>query len=129
MYAGILLLLVLAWRLSIGFVDSRVDLLGAGVDAASTNMNMETWHKQDDGLLFNQLTPAGFGLFDVSRTTGRGGGIIVVYKLQYKIYPVSVPPFKTFECLVLNVSASHAAHHAAMVIIYRPPKPNKDFFV
>ncbi|XP_026111228.1 uncharacterized protein LOC113086548 isoform X2 [Carassius auratus] len=29
----------------------------------------ETWHKQDDGFLFNQLTPAGFGLIDVSRTT------------------------------------------------------------
>ncbi|ROJ25410.1 hypothetical protein DPX16_3575 [Anabarilius grahami] len=41
MYVGILLLLVLAWRLSIGFVDSRVGLLGAGIDAASTNMALQ----------------------------------------------------------------------------------------
>lgn len=87
----------------------------------------ETWHKQDDGFLFNQLTPAGFGLIDASRTTGRGGGIIVVYKLQHKMHPVSVPPFKTFECLALNVYDTHSALHSAMVTIYRPPKLNKDF--
>ncbi len=26
---------------------------------------VETWHKQSDGLLFNELTPAGYGLFDL----------------------------------------------------------------
>ncbi len=43
----------------------------------------ESWHKQNDGLLFNQITPEGYGLFDLPRLTGRGGGIIVVYNLQF----------------------------------------------
>ncbi len=35
---------------------------------------VETWHKQSDGLLLNELTPAGYGLFDLPRSSGRGGG-------------------------------------------------------
>ncbi len=36
---------------------------------------VETWPKQSDGLLLNELTPAGYGLFDVARSSGRGGGV------------------------------------------------------
>ncbi len=54
---------------------------------------VETWHKQSDGLLFNELTPAGYGLFDLPRSSGRGGGIIVLYNQQYSLSPVAAPLF------------------------------------
>ncbi len=57
----------------------------------------ESWHKQNDGLLYNQITPKGYGLFDLPRLTGRGGGIIVVYNLQFNISAVRVPQFTSFE--------------------------------
>lgn len=60
----------------------------------------ETWHKESDGFLFNELTPAGYGLFDLPRSSGRGGGIIVLYNNQINISPVAVPQFNSFECLV-----------------------------
>lgn len=46
---------------------------------------VETWHKQSDGLLFNELTPAGY---------------------------VAVPLFSSFECLVLTVSECHSTDYS-----------------
>ncbi len=84
----------------------------------------ESWHKQNDGLLFNQITPEGYGLFDLPRLTGRGGGIIVVHNLQFNISAVRVPQFTSFECLVLSISAPKAI---TIATVYRPPKPNEAF--
>ncbi|KAL1260089.1 hypothetical protein QQF64_007916 [Cirrhinus molitorella] len=44
--AGILLLLVLAWRLSYGFVDVQICLIGAGGDAALMNMALRYTSRQ-----------------------------------------------------------------------------------
>ncbi len=73
---------------------------------------------------FNQLIPAGFGLFDLPWPSRRGGGNIIVYNLQHKLCPLFVPQFTSFECLVLSVTASHPA---AIATIYRPPKSNTEF--
>ncbi|MGL5901358.1 MAG: endonuclease/exonuclease/phosphatase family protein, partial [Cetobacterium sp.] len=84
----------------------------------------ETWHKESDGLLFNELTPEGYGLCDLPRSTGRGGGIIVLFKQLYGLCSVDIPPFTSFECLALRVSASLST---VIVTVYRPPKINKEF--
>lgn len=63
-------------------------------------------------------------MFDLPRSTGRGGGIIVLYNQQYSLRPVTVPLFSSFECLVLTVSECHST---AIATVYRPPKANKDF--
>ncbi|XP_069050220.1 uncharacterized protein [Lepisosteus oculatus] len=84
----------------------------------------ETWHKQNDGLLFNQLVPPGYGLFDLPRISGRGGGIIVIYNLFYSLSPITIPPPSSFECLVLNVSIPQST---IIATVYRPPKPSGVF--
>ncbi len=61
----------------------------------------ETWLKQCDGLLFNEFTPTGYGLFEIPRATGRGGGIIVLYNSYINIIPVVIPQFNYFECVSL----------------------------
>lgn len=58
------------------------------------------------------MTPTGFGLLDIPRITGRGGGII------------GVPHFTTFECLVLNLSTPCAT---VIATVYRSPRPNTEF--
>ncbi len=86
---------------------------------------VETWHKQSDGLLFNELTSAGYGLFDLPRSSGRGGGVSLCCIIkQYSLSPVAAPLFNSFECLVLTISESLST---AIVTVYRPPKANKDF--
>ncbi|ROL48837.1 hypothetical protein DPX16_23190 [Anabarilius grahami] len=84
----------------------------------------ETWHNESVGLLFNKLTPAGYGLFDLPRSSGKGGNIIVLYNHQLNMSPVDVPQFNSFDCLVLSVSASLST---AIATVYRSPKINKDF--
>lgn len=59
----------------------------------------ETWHKESDGLLFNELTPNGYGLCDSPRSSGRGGGIIVLYKHPQNLFPVAVPQFQSLKVL------------------------------
>lgn len=86
----------------------------------------ETWHKENDGLLFNQITPVGFGTLDLPRLSGRGGGIIVVYNLQFKISPVSVSQFSSFECLVLSISAPTST---IIATVYKPPKTTHEAFI
>lgn len=74
---------------------------------------------QSDGLLFIELTPTGYGLFDSS---GGGGGIIVLF--NQKITPVVIPQFTSIECLVLSVSAPITTVIAS---VYRPPESNEAF--
>lgn len=53
----------------------------------------ETWHNQSDGLLFNELTPTGYGLFDSPRPSGTN-------KNKFCGYPqVSLFWMSGFECL------------------------------
>lgn len=52
----------------------------------------ESWHKENEGLLFNQITP-GFGILNLPRSSGRGDGIFVVYNLQFNISAVSGATF------------------------------------
>lgn len=61
---------------------------------------------QSDGLLFSELTPTGYGLFDSPCPSGGGGGIIVLFNQNMKITPVVIPQITSFDCLVLNVSAT-----------------------
>ncbi len=81
----------------------------------------ETWQKESDGLLFNELTPAGYGLFDLPHSSGRGGGIIVLHNQQYNMCPLAVHKFDSFECLDLSVSAPLST---AVATVYSHPKTN-----
>lgn len=65
---------------------------------------VETWHKESDGLLFNEITPLGYCLIDLQHSSGRGGGIIVL-------------------CLCLihsRVSTFSESHSTAIVTVYCP---------
>lgn len=86
----------------------------------------ETWHSQSDGLLFNELTSSGYGLFDSPRISGRGGGIMVLFNQCLKLSQVATPQFCSFECLMLSVTAPVTT---VIVIVYRPPKTNNLFYL
>ncbi|XP_026109417.1 uncharacterized protein LOC113081545 [Carassius auratus] len=80
----------------------------------------ETWHKQDDGFLFNQLTPAGFGLIDVSRTTGLPVGrkfneIIIYYVTECDLLCV-VSPDTVFRLQMFLVFCPNVLMFLAFVL-------------
>lgn len=84
---------------------------------------METWNKQSERLLFNELPLAMDYLIPHIPVEGVAG-IIVLYNQQFKISPVVIPHFNSFECLVLSVSAPITT---VIVTVYRPPKRKEDF--
>ncbi len=67
-------------------VDRKLDLLFIN----------ETWHKQNDGLLFNQITPEGYGLFDLPQ-----GALVEVGELLWF----------TICNLTSALCAYHSLHH------------------
>lgn len=76
---------------------------------------VETWHKQSDGFLFNELLLA-MGYF-ISHNPLVDVGVSL-YNQKYSLSSLAVPPFNSFEYLVLSVSESHST---AIVTVYRPP--------
>ena len=58
------------------------------------------------------------------RGNGRGGGLAVIHREKWKVLPVSVPAFSSFECLVFKLPGPSPT---IIATFYRPPKPHSDF--
>lgn len=84
----------------------------------------ETWQHPNDFSQLNDSTPPGFVYICQPRCSGRGGGLAIIYRENWKVLPVSVPTFNSLECLVCKLSGPIPTIVAA---VYRPPKPHNDF--
>ncbi|KAI2645342.1 hypothetical protein H4Q32_028855 [Labeo rohita] len=84
----------------------------------------ETWLCPGDDSAFSELLPFGYFYFNTPRQTGRGGGIATIFRQSLKCRQLSTRGFSSFElqAFVLTLPCP-----ILCVIIYRPPKLNKDF--
>ncbi len=85
----------------------------------------ETWHQTNDYLNLNICAPPGYTYIDRPRSTGRGGGLAVIYRSDVVLTEVSLPCFSSFECLAFKLNGLSPV---LVLNIYRPPKPNSVFF-
>ena len=87
----------------------------------------ETWIGAGVGQssVFSELCPTNCSFISTPRCVGRGGGVALVFKNDFKVRTLSVGSFSTFElqCIIVESATSPLA----CVLIYRPPKPDKDF--
>ena len=87
----------------------------------------ETWIGAGVGQssVFSELCPTNCSFISTPRCVGRGGGVALVFKNDFKVRTLSVGSFSTFElqCIIVESATSPLA----CVLIYRPPKPYKDF--
>lgn len=60
-----------------------------------------------------------------SRSTGRGGGLAVIFRSDVTVIEVTLPCFTTFECLAFKLTGTSPV---LVLNIYRPPKPASEFF-
>lgn len=81
----------------------------------------ETWQQPNDFSQLNEATPPGFVYSCQPRVTGRGGGLAIIYRESWKVSPVSVPLYQSFESLVIKLNGPSPI---IVATVYRPPKPN-----
>ena len=84
----------------------------------------ETWLGAGESGILSDLIPDGCSYFNSPRLSGRGGGILTVYKSDFRCKQLSRIPTASFELSLFEMGHPHTVLCA---VIYRPPKCNKDF--
>ena len=84
----------------------------------------ETWQQPNDFFHLNQSLPPGFVYVAKPRTSGRGGGLALIYRESLKILPVAVNDSPSFEVLAMQLKGPVPT---IIVSVYRPPKPSSTF--
>ena len=59
----------------------------------------ETWHDNSNDASLRLCTPDGYALVDAARTTGREGGVAVLFRKHLKCSRLSLPACQTFEAI------------------------------
>ena len=63
-------------------------------------------------------TPAGYAVVDVARSTGRGGGVAVIFRQHLKSSAIPLPSCDTFEAICVRLTT--ASGPVVLLNIYRP---------
>ncbi|XP_072558739.1 uncharacterized protein [Paramormyrops kingsleyae] len=84
----------------------------------------ETWQQPNDFVSLNDSTPPEFVYVCQPRNSGRGGGLAIIHRKQWKVLPLSAQLFHSFEYTAIQLPGSSPT---IICTVYRPPKPNKDF--
>ena len=86
----------------------------------------ETWLSVGESSAFTELLTHDCCYFNSPWTSGRGGGIVTVYKSHYKCKQLLLSSsFTSFELSLFELGRSHTVLCA---VVYLPPKYNKDIF-
>jgi exonuclease III len=88
----------------------------------------ETWLSPDSpSSVLNSLIPPGFSLFHKPRSTGRGGGLAVIFRSSLSISEAALSSFSSFESLCFTLTL--ASKTFVFLGVYRPPSSSlSDFF-
>ena len=85
----------------------------------------ETWEQPNEKgrSALEKCCPEGYTCDSVPRTSGRGGGLAVIYRDQLKLEPIPCDTYGSCEIMKLTVKCDNTAC-IDLVIIYRPPNSN-----
>ncbi len=84
----------------------------------------ETWHQPEVYSPLNEVCPPGYSYLEKARTTGRGGGLAIIYRQKVELYPLPLPILSSFECFAFKCKPPFPM---TILLIYRPPKLNSVF--
>lgn len=103
---------------------------GPFINDTITDMNLdfmcltETWQLPNDYMTLNEAAPPGYVTLAKPRLSGRGGGLAVIHRSCFKVDPVPLPVFTSFECLSFSFTGSQPS---LVLLVYRPPKTSSAF--
>lgn len=84
----------------------------------------ETWHQPNTFSSLNESCPQGYSYLQKARSTGRGGGLSVIYRSDLDLSLQPLPELSSFECLAFKCKSPSPV---LFLLIYRPPKSNPSF--
>lgn len=84
----------------------------------------ETWHQPEVYSAINEACPSAYTYLQKARSTGRGGGLVIIHQTKFKLSALSLPEFSSFECLAFKCKPPFPM---TILLIYRLPKPNSAF--
>ena len=84
----------------------------------------ETWITPDNLTSLIEATPPNFTDLHQPQLSGRGGGVAVIYKEDFKCTPITFSPFSSFEHLAFIIKLKDPV---LILVIYRPPRHNTAF--
>ena len=83
----------------------------------------ETWHSGS-----NDVTPDNYAVADSARTTGRGGGVAVIFRKSLRCSRVPLPSYVTFKSICVRLTT--ASGPIVLLNVYRPgsARPSAAFY-
>ncbi len=87
----------------------------------------ETWHQPDVFSVLNETCPSGYCYLQKARSTGRGGGLAVIYRNQLDLSPLALPELFTFECLAFNFNCKPSLPLTVLLITGHPSQIHVSF--
>ena len=121
--------MTIGW-LNVQSLTNKIDVVTSTIADHSLDVFAlsETWHSGCDDARLRLATPAGYAVVDVARTTGRGGGVAIIYRRHLKSSRVLLPPCATFEAICIRLTTSSGP--VVLLNIYRPGsvRPSASFF-
>ena len=88
----------------------------------------ETWHSGSDDVRLRLATPDNYAVADSARTTGRGGGVAVIFRKSLRCSRVPLPSYVTFESVCVRLTT--ASGPIVLLNVYRPgsARPSAAFY-
>ncbi len=84
----------------------------------------ETWLNDKDDSVLNELVPHNYDILQLNRSTGKGGGIAIIYKKSLKATKLKNCKFKSFE--MLHTTFNVGSDVIRLITLYRPPPSKKN---
>ncbi|NJL57478.1 hypothetical protein HC928_21855 [bacterium] len=88
----------------------------------------ETWHTTGDDVCLHLAAPQDYAVVDVARSTGRGGGVALIYRRHFRCYRIALPACQTLEAVCVRLTSNNEP--IVVLTLYRPGscRPSLQFF-
>lgn len=121
--------MVIAW-LNVQSLRNKTDAVRETITERSIDVMAlsETWHSGSDDACLRLSTPEGYAVVDAARTSGRGGGVAIMFRQHLKSVLLPLPHCRSME--VICVRLITASGPVIVLNVYRPgsEKPSALFF-